>query len=54
MNKARKNIYIDENLWFKLKVHAAKEKTSISEIIEKLVKEKLIAEGELKEEGSVL
>jgi len=54
MNKIARNIYIDDTHWLKLKILAAKNKTSASKMIGELIKQKLIAEGKIEKEESVL
>ena len=54
MDNIRRNIYIDRNLWLKLKILAAEESESMSNIIEKQIKELLKEKGKIKEGKAVI
>ena len=54
MDNIRRNIYIDRNLWLKLKILAAEEGESMSNIIEKQIKELLKEKGKIKEGKAVI
>jgi len=54
MDRIRRNIYIKKILWFKLKILAAEESVSMSNIIEKQIETLLKEKGKIKEGDAVI
>ena len=54
MNKIARNIWVYDDHYEKLKILAIKKKESVSSIIRNLIKTKLINEGIIEQEESVL
>jgi hypothetical protein len=54
MDRIRRNIYIKKTLWLKLKILAAEEGMSMSNIIEKQIEELLKEKGKIKEGEAVI